>query len=106
MSKRVRIEDEMASIDPYISVEDVISICNRVLDMQKSNDWVDVYTNPTGNEDGGIVFVGKRWETDKEFNNRLKWEARSKKEAEEAKLSNAERERKEYERLKKKFEGK
>lgn len=48
-------------------------------------------------------FYGDRPETDEEMNNRIKFEERKKKKSEKVKQSKLDRDKKEFERLKKKF---
>jgi len=110
MSKREKIYDVFQYLGYEArNVKKVRDACNKALEAVAEKEWIDLVIDYEYNEDGAgeeIAIVGHRWETDGEMNKRLEQDKRLKKEQESFKKQQEANERKMYEQLKKKFEGK
>jgi len=101
------IPDE--EIDMYSNFNNVYDAVIRVKDLIDSGEWKEVYVDVDNYYDGtpsGLKFRGKRRETDKERAERIKQLEKNLAAAKKAEKTKELNERKEYERLKKKFEAK
>jgi hypothetical protein len=110
MSKRHKVYTVFEFLGCEVrDVEKMRDACNRALEAVAKGEWFDVHFDYEYNGDGAheaISIVGHRLETDKEMKQRLEQEKRFRKEDEKFKKQQEDNERKMYEALKKKFEGK
>lgn len=109
-NEKRRVFDHIANYN-NVTLEEFYEELTSIYDDIKAGKWTDVNMEFNKNEwDDAVVITGYRLETDKEYADRLKYEAKceeaAKKRKANEKKKKEENERKEYERLKKKFEGK
>ena len=109
MSDKIRVRDTLASISPYESFTTIADTFTACLEKQKSGEYTDLSVE-SDLYDNSWEIVGYRLETDAEYNKRQKQFERVRemniKNKERTRIANEKRDRKEYERLKKKFEKK
>lgn len=100
------VEDTIPNIDIsyYMSFERLKKAVEEVQELIDDGEWKDVYLDDE--YDSSLCLRGKRPETEQEKTRRLKAEQKAIIAAEKAKKTREQNERKEYERLKKKFEDK
>ena len=91
-----KMEDVIKKLNTYLLEAEAAGYSNIKMD------WSSGYSS----DDVSWSVVGDREETDKEYESRIQLEERWAKQRKKDKVSKEERERKEYERLKKKFEKK
>jgi hypothetical protein len=116
MSDKIRVFDHIMTFSDSDSFEQLYEglahIHNLAHMHDQSNAWTDINIEFTGDDwhDNRLAITGYRLETDKEYADRQKAAQKAAEKArvnkERAKAANEERDRKQYERLKKKFEGK
>ena len=116
MSDKIRVFDHIMTFSDSDSFEQLYEglahIHNLAHMHDQSNAWTDISIEFTGDDwhDNRLAITGYRLETDKEYADRQKAAQKAAEKArvnkERAKAANEERDRKQYERLKKKFEGK
>lgn len=109
MSERKRVSDIFARCIEDNSIESLKYLCENAVAAENSGEWHGLHIEKewsSCNTYCEIVIKGQRWETDKEYDKRLKQQKRLKEQSEKDKIAKLENERKQYERLKKKFEGK
>ena len=118
MSERQTFEACFANLIDYGSDEDMslaklAKLVEKAQKAQEKGEWSKVHLGEWYDEDTGsydIALIGERMETDKEMKERIKQEKLDAKEeelyAKEQAKEQEEGERKTYERLKAKFEGK
>lgn len=113
MSERKRVSDIFARCIEDNSIESLRHVCENAIAAENSGEWCGLHIDKEWSfgydnydTECQIVIRGERWETDKEYDKRLKQQERSKVQNEKDKIAKLENERKQYERLKKKFEGK
>ena len=108
MSKPKRIYDVFAWLDDR-SVKEMRDIFNKAVKAEENKEWFDLYIDMEYDDGAGgpsMGIVGFRLETGAEMKRRLEQDKRLKKEDEKFKKQQEANERKMYEALKKKFEGK
>lgn len=113
MSERQTFEDCFASLydndGNYISLAKLAKLVEKAQKAEEKGEWKNLIIDHWYDGDVGIGYpaiVGKREETEKEMKARLKKEKLDAKEEEWYTKEQEEGERKTYERLKAKFEGK
>ena len=110
MSEHKRISDIFARCIEDNSIESLRYLCENAIAAENSGEWHGLHIDKEWSfgydeyRDCEIVIRGQRWETDKEYDKRLKQQKRLKERSEKDKIEKLENERKEYQRLKKKFE--
>ncbi len=108
-NEKRRVFDHIASFSEQLELEELYEGLTPIYNDIKEGKWTDTTIEfPKHEYDDGINITGYRLETDKEYADRLKYEAKceeaAKKRKANEKKKKEENERKEYERLKKKFE--
>ena len=114
MSERQTFEDCFALLIAYnedesMSLAKLAKLVEKAQKAQESGEWSKMRLDEWYDEDTGsfdIALIGERMETEKEMKARLKQEKLDEKEEELYIKEQEEGERKTYERLKAKFEGK
>jgi hypothetical protein len=108
MSDKIRVFDHIANFSEGTSFQDLYDDIAHI--HNQGDTWTDITVEFLNSEwDGnGLVITGYRLETDKEYADRQKALEKAAEKArlnkERAKAANEARDRKQYERLKKKFE--
>jgi len=115
MSDKIRVFDHIANFSEGTSFEELyegLAHIHNLANMHDQSDhWTDITVEFLNSEwDGnGLAITGYRLETDKEYADRQKAAQKAAEKVrinkERAKAANEERDRKQYKRLKKKFEG-
>jgi hypothetical protein len=104
-----------ATIDTYVSLYDILDDCTPDEVIQAMEEYKQRYegrkikfsVEPYGYDGGSQLFlIETRLETDREYNKRIKAEQKERERMKAIKAKSDEKELKEYERLKKKFEKK
>lgn len=109
MSERKRIRDEYCVLDNYFDLKTIAEKINAAIEAEKNGEWTEIYSYVKSDyEDSyNFVIVGKRLETDDEYNRRVKQEERqrnkNKKDKEKQKVEQEKYEKKLYEKLKNKY---
>ena len=109
MSERKRISDEYCVLDNYVDLKTLAEKINAAIEAEKNGEWSEMHSDVKSEyEDSyNIVIVGKRLETDAEYNRRIKQEERqrnqNKKNKEKQKVEQEKYEKKLYEKLKNKY---
>ena len=109
MSQRKRVVDIFAHNIEDNSIEFLRYLCENAIAAENSGEWHGLHIKKEWSycsTDCEILIEGERWESDEEYDKRLKQQKRSKVQNEKDKIARLENERKQYERLKKKFEEK
>ena len=114
MSERQTFEDCFSNLidygsDEVMSLAKLAKLVEKAQKAQEKGEWSKVHLGEWYDEDTGsydIALIGERMETDKEMKERIKQEKLDAKEEELYTKEQEEGERKTYERLKAKFEGK
>lgn len=108
-NEKRRVFDHIANFSEHVTIEELYEELVPIYNDIKAGKWMDTEIEfPRSEYDDPMVITGYRLETDKEYADRLKYEAKCEESAKKRKASEKkkkeENERKEYERLKKKFE--
>lgn len=108
-NEKRRVFDHIANFTESVSLEELCEGLTTIYTDFGNGKWTDISIEfPRSEYDEPMVITGYRLETDKEYADRLKYEAKceeaAKKRKANEKKKKEENERKEYERLKKKFE--
>ena len=101
-----QIDTSMSRYDFSGSINDVISRALVLKTEYELAGWSNIKIDWDSDWDNNWYYyvTGDRWETDQEFENRIRTEEKAKANKKRAAKAKAEYERKEYERLKAKFE--
>ena len=106
MINKVRVFDTHSTIDPDDGIDNLINSLQAAKEAEKSGEWTGLLVSSYSDDDYASVewhIKGYRLETDKEYNKRMKEEEKVAKFKKKIKEDKEERDKKEYERLKKKF---
>jgi len=106
MSGKIRVWDVYQTISPHSGLRHNITIMQNAEAAGESGEWTELHFEPNGNDDfhpSDWIIVGYRWETDKEYDKRMKDLEKAKVLADKQKEKQKVDERKLYERLKKKY---
>lgn len=102
MSNKIRVYDVFDSISPYDGFDSIISSIEAAKKAEASGEWQQLAIDPDQDEEKWVI-RGYREETDKEYQKRMKELEKTKEFKKKLKQDREERDKKEYERLKKKF---
>lgn len=108
MSGKIRKHDIFDSMHPYDGFDAIIATIQRAKAAEASGEW-DGLELDCGDYDyhsSRWVIKGYRWENDKEYDKRMKDLEKAKEIKKKQKVAEEQNEKKLYEKLKKKFEGK
>lgn len=107
MSDKKRVTDEFGVIEDGMSLDSIRDLCDSAIN---STEWIncrlEVKWADSEYDADRYVIEGERWETDKELAKRLKEQEKARAYKAKQKAYKEASERQQYERLKKKFEGK
>ena len=101
-----QIDSNMSRYDFDGSIDKIISMLLVIKKENEANDWTNIRITWESDWDNNYYYniLGDRLENDVEFNNRIRAEEKAKADKKEEAKKLAEKELKEYERLKAKFE--
>jgi hypothetical protein len=108
MSGKIRVEDVYQKIYPYDGIQNIINVLLGAQAAEASGKWTDLqlshpYTDSNGFSTSEWHIIGERWETDKEYDKRMKDLEKAKVLADKQKEKQKVDERKLYEKLRKKY---
>jgi hypothetical protein len=109
MSKKIRICDTYKIIYPHAGIRSNINALQEAEALEASGEWTDMQLEHICTDDYDSPewhIKGYRWETDKEYEQRMKHLAQAAAIKKKVKVEQEENEKKLYEKLKKKYEGK
>ena len=106
MTNKIRVFDTHSTIHPDDGIDNLINSLQSAKQSEEHGEWSNLSVEWTSDDDYATAdwqIRGYRWETDKEYNKRIKELEKSKKYKKKMKEEKEQKEREEYERLKKKF---
>lgn len=109
IKNKIRVFDTHSTIHPDDGIDNLINSLEGAKHSEKSGEWTDLSVEWTCEDyykkgyTADWKIKGYRWETDKEYNKRIKELEKSKEYKKRMKEEKEQKEREEYERLKKKF---
>jgi hypothetical protein len=106
MTNKIRVFDTHSTIHPDDGIDNLINSLQAAKEAEKSGEWTGLLVSWYSYDDYTSVewhIKGYRLETDKEYNQRMKDLEKVAKFKKKMKEDREERDKKEYERLKKKF---
>jgi hypothetical protein len=106
MTNKIRVYDIYTTIHPDDGIDNLINSLQTAKEVEKSGEWTDLLVDWYSDDDYQTAewhIKGYRLETDKEYNQRMKDLEKVAKFKKKMKEDREERDKKEYERLKKKF---
>jgi len=106
MTNKIRVYDIYTTIHPDDGIDNLINSLQGAKEAEKSGEWTDLLVDWYSDDDYTSAewhIKGYRLETDKEYNKRMKELEKASKFKKKMKEDKEERDKKEYERLKKKF---
>jgi hypothetical protein len=106
MTNKIRVYDIYTTIHPDDGIDNLINSLQAAKEAEKSGEWTGLLVSWYSYDDYTSVewhIKGYRLETDKEYNQRMKDLEKVAKFKKKMKEDREERDKKEYERLKKKF---
>ena len=102
MINKVRVFDTHSTIHPDDGIDNLINSLQAAKEAEKSGEWTDLLV-AWYSDDAEWHIKGYRLETDKEYNKRMQELEKASNLKKKMKEDKEERDKKEYERLKKKF---
>jgi hypothetical protein len=106
MTNKIRVFDTHSTIHPDDGIDNLINFLQAAKHSENSGEWSELSVEWNSHDDyqtANWYIKGYRWETDKEYNKRIQEEEKAAKFKKKMKEDREERDKKEYERLKKKF---
>lgn len=106
MTNKIRVFDTHSTIHPDDKIDNLINSLQAAKEAEKNGEWSELSVEWYSDDDFSSVewyIKGYRLETDKEYNKRMKDLEKASKFKKKMKEDKEERDKKEYERLKKKF---
>lgn len=106
MTNKIRVFDIYTTIHPADGLDNLINSLQAAKEAEKSGEWSELSVDWNSDDDyqtANWYIKGYRLETDKEYNQRMKDLEKVAKFKKKMKEDREERDKKEYERLKKKF---
>jgi pyruvate/2-oxoacid:ferredoxin oxidoreductase beta subunit len=102
MKNKIRIFDAYTDFSCYDGFDSIINTLEEAKKLEETGEWEKLRIS-THDDSSKWIIEGFRWETDKEYNERMKHLEKTKNLKKKLKADKEERDKKEYERLKKKF---
>ena len=106
MTNKIRVFDIHTIIHPDDGIDSLINSLQGAKHSEKSGEWSELSVDWNSDDDyqtANWYIKGYRWETDKEYNKRMQELEKAANLKKKMKEDKEERDKKEYERLKKKF---
>jgi len=105
MTNKIRVFDTYLTYSACDGIDDLINALQRAKLSEKSGEWSELSVDWNSDDDyqTTVRIKGYRWETDKEYNKRMQELEKAANLKKKMKEDKEERDKKEYERLKKKF---
>jgi hypothetical protein len=103
MTNKIRIHHHFDSIENTFTFQTIIKICESAIEAESSGEWERLEIVSSEDHPHTWYIYGMCWETDKEYEKRMKDLEKTKQFKKKMKQDQEERDKKEYERLKKKF---